>query len=200
MNKLIEAVHTFLRKVDLGQARSVKSYEEMTEALQDPRIIAYKAIDSERDFQDDKWGADKRHDVGGWILLMEEAVLKARQAWYKAEGDEEALSRIRVATSLGIACMEAHGAPLRKEILTEADSTKWIVKYKHSRSDLFVYISTFEEGEEKIWQVSTTIDESSAKEFTSWSEATRIASLLQEHEDHTTSDKKVQFIVAPPQK
>lgn len=79
------------------------------------RAPVYTAIDSERNFQDDKWGADKRHDVGSWILLLEEAALKARQAWYNAKGDQEALSRIRVVASIAVACMEHHGAPLREQ-------------------------------------------------------------------------------------
>ena len=87
------------------------------------RSEVYAVIDGERAYQKDRWEGhvdvtsghtdleDRRIDE--WILYMEEYLSKARHA--SVHGDElEGLHMIRKVTSLGVACMEACGAPKRE--------------------------------------------------------------------------------------
>jgi hypothetical protein len=61
------------------------------------RQTVYAAIDSERDFQDRKWGtiAKHPHEVGGWVILMRKLLNDAEQAWSSSAGDYQALNEIR---------------------------------------------------------------------------------------------------------
>ncbi len=61
------------------------------------RTKVYESIDSERDYQDLKWGSikDRPHEVGAWITLM---------------------------IAVGVACLEQHGSPGRsahQEIISQ---------------------------------------------------------------------------------
>jgi len=82
------------------------------------RDEVYAAIDTERAYQDDKWGeaVDPRPlSIGEDILLIEEYVLKARQAWSTEHRPEVgALEQIRKIAGIAVRCMENHGAPKRK--------------------------------------------------------------------------------------
>lgn len=75
------------------------------------RIDVYAAVDSERDYQDRKWGAIDQHphEVGGWILLMENALRQAKEAWSGSPNDNAALEEVRKVIGLGVACAEQHG-------------------------------------------------------------------------------------------
>jgi hypothetical protein len=80
------------------------------------RSKVYEIIDGERDYQDSLVGnkyEEVAHPVAAEILMMEEYVSRARQAWTKNKGDEAALAMVRKATALGVRCMEHHGAPAR---------------------------------------------------------------------------------------
>lgn len=74
------------------------------------------AIDGEQRHQIAKWGENAlvRHNVGGWILIMEELVMKARREWNNHNGDERALHEIRQAVTVGVNCLNQWGAPMRE--------------------------------------------------------------------------------------
>lgn len=194
-NKLIEATHNFLQKCDIGKAKSTETYAELTEALKDPRILAYKAIDTERNFQDRQWGSDKRHDVGAWILLMEEACLKARQAWYNAKGDQEALERVRVIGSLAVCCMEHNGAyeRIEQQVLAVPAYTKiWIVTYKVQGQDY--YIARFDLEKKNFSPVACSISREQSQLY-SLVEANEVAKILQAIEDEGKFERPAKFEV-----
>lgn len=83
------------------------------------RSLAYKAIDTERDYQDAGKGNAARHEekkmtVGEFICCMDEYISKARAEWVKAGGVPASLHDIRKVAGLAVQCMELHGAPLRQ--------------------------------------------------------------------------------------
>ena len=75
------------------------------------RQRVYRAIDTERDFQDRKWGttAQHPHEVGGWITIMRKLLTDAESAWASSAGDGASLMEIRKVIAVGIACCEQHG-------------------------------------------------------------------------------------------
>lgn len=84
-----------------------------------PREQAYKALDSERDYQDAQRGNAKRHEgmpqmtPGEFLLCMEKCLADARAAWYAPNGGVACLDHVRKVSALGVNCMENHGAPER---------------------------------------------------------------------------------------
>ncbi len=82
------------------------------------RAIVYQRIDTERDYQDEKWPGTLT--VGEFVLLLEEYAAKARREWVAdrfpvcCRPDMGVLHVVREVTALGVACMEAHGAPARE--------------------------------------------------------------------------------------
>lgn len=79
------------------------------------RKEVYAAIDSERDFQDRKWGTIEKHphEVAAWVTLMRVKLADAETAWAGSPSDDLALEEIRKAVALGIACLEQHGCKSR---------------------------------------------------------------------------------------
>jgi hypothetical protein len=75
------------------------------------RADVYKAIDGERDYQDWRWGTvqDHPHDVGGWIVIMEQLLADAREEFTRQAGDVGALTELRKVAAVAVACMEQHG-------------------------------------------------------------------------------------------
>ena len=80
------------------------------------RSEVYAVIDSERDYQDRKWGTiDQRpKQVGSWLTLMRAILTEAEMEWAHTDGDHTALDEIRKLAATAIACMEQHGATKRK--------------------------------------------------------------------------------------
>ena len=81
------------------------------------RQEVYAALDSERAYQDEKWGGHL-HEAESWVLFIEHYAMFARiKACTLDFADPENLRAylddIRKLTTLGVACMEQHGAPLR---------------------------------------------------------------------------------------
>ncbi|MFP4182226.1 MAG: hypothetical protein ACLFTX_06485 [Thiohalospira sp.] len=72
-------------------------------------------IDSEREYQDRKWGSlhDHPHEVGGWLSLMRTYLAKAEAAWAGNNHDREALKELRKVLAIGVACAEQHGMEMR---------------------------------------------------------------------------------------
>jgi hypothetical protein len=79
------------------------------------RQKVFDAIDSERNWQDRKWGAiDKHpHEVGGWLTLIRQHLRDAEAAWSGHPDDREALVEIRKVMALAVACCEQHGVQNR---------------------------------------------------------------------------------------
>lgn len=78
------------------------------------RKHVYKLIDSEREYQLDKWGDDRNESIGNFLTYMQVYLDRAKVALTDAQGDEAALNVIRKVTTLGVACMERFGAPSRE--------------------------------------------------------------------------------------
>lgn len=81
------------------------------------QLVVYEAIESERDYQDRKWGGigEHPHEVGAWILLMQSHLDRAREAWAGANNDREAMIALRKVLAIGVACAEQHGMPGRSK-------------------------------------------------------------------------------------
>lgn len=78
------------------------------------REKVYDAIDSEREYQDQRWGGpshDQIHELASWVVYMEHYVDKAKAAISSpsTEGSEEITDNIRKVAALAVACMENHG-------------------------------------------------------------------------------------------
>ena len=81
----------------------------------------YAAIESERAYQDSLW-KDVDHpehsnplEIGEFILLIEEYVMRAREEWSGEPKPEiAALNTIRKIAGIAVNCMEQHGAPQRE--------------------------------------------------------------------------------------
>ena len=81
------------------------------------RERVYGAIDSERSFQDRKWGTieEHPHEVGGWLTIMRALLRDAEAAWTTRASDYDALSEIRKVIATGVACCEQHGVSTRSK-------------------------------------------------------------------------------------
>ena len=83
------------------------------------REEVYKAIDSERDYQDSQCQARfpiyrGNHEVGAFLTMFRAYLLRAEEAWTNSDGDAEALEVVRKLAGIAVNCMEQHGAPQRK--------------------------------------------------------------------------------------
>lgn len=81
------------------------------------RAEVYDAIDSEREYQERRWGGH-RHEAESYCLFMEDYLQQARHQASRTDFtiDSELrayLDTIRKVVTLGVACMEEHGAPQR---------------------------------------------------------------------------------------
>jgi hypothetical protein len=83
------------------------------------RERVYNAIDSERDFQDRKWGTveEHPHEVGGWLTIMRQLLRDAEKAWASSSTDLTATDEIRKVVAVGMACLEQHGVPMRSKFV-----------------------------------------------------------------------------------
>lgn len=81
------------------------------------RQKVYKAIDSERDYQNRKWGNIQQHphEVAGWLVLMRDHLRDAEHAWATRATDDSALDEIRKVLAIGVACCEQHGVTTRSK-------------------------------------------------------------------------------------
>ena len=83
------------------------------------RSAVYRALDSERAYQDSKF--ENQEDRGGAIdRSLDEFILYIKQYADEAgaltthENEEEALNFVRKVGALCVGCMERHGAPQRE--------------------------------------------------------------------------------------
>ncbi len=95
----------------------------MANLIPETRVAAYLAIDSERDYQDDRWPHGQLADrpeanpltIGEFLLLLEEYVARARAEWTaEKKPEEKTLKVIRKCAGIAVNCMEQHGAPHRE--------------------------------------------------------------------------------------
>jgi hypothetical protein len=76
----------------------------------------FEAIRVERDYQDALWGADRVHSVSEWILYMRDYIDQAAAIVSRTSAptcNREALHIIRKVATMGVACMEQNGIPVR---------------------------------------------------------------------------------------
>ena len=81
------------------------------------REQVYRAIDSERDHQDRKWGTIQQHphEVGAWLTLIRQHLRDAESAWCNSNGDYMALQEVRKIAAIAVACAEQHGITHRSK-------------------------------------------------------------------------------------
>jgi len=82
------------------------------------RRAVYAAIDSERNYQDERWG-DRSHSVTEYILYMEHYLQEARRLASTTDlsvaiRHDLVMDFIRKVTALGVVCMEENGCPHRE--------------------------------------------------------------------------------------
>lgn len=83
--------------------------------MRSTRAEVYAAIDSEREYQDKKWGGeshDQLWNVGDWLVFMEVFLDKAKKEYTAFEGNPS--DEVRKVAALAIACMEYNGISPRK--------------------------------------------------------------------------------------
>lgn len=85
------------------------------------RSEVYKAIDTERDYQDQRWNENTTtsngyHEVGAWLTFLRTYIREAEEI-ISRNGDPEATDQsmhtIRKIAAMCVCCMEQHGAPHR---------------------------------------------------------------------------------------
>jgi len=84
------------------------------------RSDAYKAIDSERDFQDSFVLPERQyyqtHTLGEFILMLNQYAAQAQEKWTHHSDKEDvppSLHEVRKIAAIAVRCMEQHGAPKR---------------------------------------------------------------------------------------
>lgn len=96
--------------------------KEQKEQNPSKREDVYRAIDSERDYQDSKdianGGELRRHELESFVLYMDDYMAELKHQLSRiwcSDGKPpiEALNTLRKVTALGVAAMEQHGAPQR---------------------------------------------------------------------------------------
>jgi hypothetical protein len=85
------------------------------------RDQVYRAIDSERDYQDslgrdrmEDW--ERKHTTGEELSLISTYLRRAQDAYADKPGDIAALEVVRKIAGMCVRCMENHGAPFRQPI------------------------------------------------------------------------------------
>lgn len=76
------------------------------------RVEVYRALDSERNYQDQRWGDRGVLPVGEWVDYIRR-YHEAAAAAVTAEDYEAAMDNVRKIAGLAVVCMEQHGAPMR---------------------------------------------------------------------------------------
>lgn len=81
------------------------------------RSEVYAAIDTERDYQDSKWGAHgSGHEIPAWLTYMRSYLDEATDQVSRNYGDGGSLETLRKVVALGVCCLEEHGAPPRRTL------------------------------------------------------------------------------------
>ena len=98
-----------------SEEKAVQNSNE--EKLPQLRAAVYDAINSERYYQEQKWGILEEHQqsVGAYLTLMRVHLSKAESAWAGSSDETEALAGIRKVLAIGVACGEQHELPKREQ-------------------------------------------------------------------------------------
>lgn len=86
------------------------------------RVMVFNAINSERDYQDKKWGntfsggrpGDGWRSVDEYVTYIAGYASELLQVASHSSDQQAKLNLVRKVAGLCVACMEQHGAPLRK--------------------------------------------------------------------------------------
>jgi hypothetical protein len=86
------------------------------------REEVYKALDSERDYQDEKWNvvtstSGGNHSIEDYMVYMEDYIAEIKHLLSRKSTQESypiAIEIVRKVTAMGVHCMQQYGAPLRK--------------------------------------------------------------------------------------
>ena len=81
-------------------------------ARTDKRIDAYLAVDTERDYQDERFKDKPELSIAESISVLGKLNADALLAWY-ADDATEALAHMRKIAAVAVRCMELYGSPLR---------------------------------------------------------------------------------------
>lgn len=88
----------------------------LLKAINHRRRKVYEAIDSEREYQDEKWG-NPRHDeqesMGNFLIYIERYLNRAKAGFYDHNATVDVLNDVRKIAALAVAAMEQFGAPKR---------------------------------------------------------------------------------------
>ena len=97
-----------------GSCGNPAAMRAMEEAMA-KREEVLEAVEGEREYQDERWGAehDKQESIGNFLIYIERYLSKAKDAYIDANHAEPALHEVRKIAALAVACMEVHGAPRR---------------------------------------------------------------------------------------
>ena len=109
------------------------NWQRNLESDMTPRIEVYKSIDTERTYQDAKWGTGL-HSITEFLVFIRDYVEEALHAEARESmktADPKSLDNIRKIAGLAVACMEQHGAPERslgpsvKEVAAVFNKDRW---------------------------------------------------------------------------
>lgn len=75
-----------------------------------PEVFA--AIDSEREYQAQRWG-DKAHEIDAFAAYIQEYTNQLMKIVGTSDSEKYKLDAMRKVAGLCVACMEQHGAPHR---------------------------------------------------------------------------------------
>jgi hypothetical protein len=82
------------------------------------REEVYRALDSEREYQINRWGGeshDNKKSVGDFIVYMETHLQKAKEHYSSDDFSNQTLDELRKVTAIGVACFEVHGVSARRQ-------------------------------------------------------------------------------------
>jgi hypothetical protein len=87
------------------------------------RLKIYQAIDTERDYQDSKWGVLNdpnyvSYEPSQFLIDIEIHLAKAKLANYNIDKNE-VMSELRKIAALAVKCGEVHGMTERKQIVNQ---------------------------------------------------------------------------------
>jgi hypothetical protein len=68
------------------------------------------AIQFEEKKREEKWGSveEKQHSMAEWLLIIEEELREAKEAWANHKGDGRALEEIMQVATTAVACLRQH--------------------------------------------------------------------------------------------
>lgn len=77
------------------------------------RLEAYKAIDSERLYQDQFYSPENKLSHGDYLALLQTYLNRAYNEWQPINGESKVLHSFRKIAAIAVKAMEEHGAVSR---------------------------------------------------------------------------------------